>query len=57
MLQALTKTLTGQVTLFPTYTTLVLLYASLLEGQGLQHGVEKVKSKGPNLFITGSVYW
>eukprot|EP00878_Enallax_costatus_P000422 GHUV01000512.1.p1 GENE.GHUV01000512.1~~GHUV01000512.1.p1 ORF type:complete len:189 (+),score=54.40 GHUV01000512.1:193-759(+) len=54
---AVTKSLAGQVTLFPTYTTLVLLYASLLEGQGLQHGLDKVKHKIPNLFATGSVYW
>eukprot|EP00775_Hariotina_reticulata_P003370 gene3370-3645_t len=53
--QAAIKSLAGQFTLFPTYTSLVLIYASLLEGQGLQQGLEKVKDRLPNLFVAGSV--
>lgn len=34
--QAVTKSLVGQVTLFPTYTSLVLIYSSLLEGRSIQ---------------------
>jgi hypothetical protein len=34
--QAVTKSLVGQATLFPTYTSLVLLYSSLLEGRSIE---------------------
>lgn len=55
--QATIKSLAGQVTLFPTYTSLVLLYAALLEGQGLSAGVERIQAKLPTLFVAGGVYW
>ncbi|KAF6261768.1 hypothetical protein COO60DRAFT_721976 [Scenedesmus sp. NREL 46B-D3] len=55
--QAVTKSLVGQVTLFPSYTSLVLLYSSLLEGRSMQEACEQVKQKLPKLFATGSVYW
>jgi hypothetical protein len=54
-LQAVIKSLAGQVTLFPTYTSLVLMYATLLEGGDLRQGLEKVRERLPKLFIVGSV--
>ncbi|WIA41794.1 hypothetical protein OEZ86_009126 [Tetradesmus obliquus] len=54
---AVTKSLVGQVTLFPTYTSLVLLYSSLLEGRSIQEAWQQVQYKLPQLFVTGSVYW
>jgi hypothetical protein len=54
---AITKSLVGQVTLFPTYTPLFLFYASLLSGSGLKPSVEKVKERLPAVLLTGSAYW
>eukprot|EP00882_Tetradesmus_deserticola_P004187 GHRQ01004423.1.p1 GENE.GHRQ01004423.1~~GHRQ01004423.1.p1 ORF type:complete len:181 (+),score=35.37 GHRQ01004423.1:187-729(+) len=54
---AVTKSLVGQVTLFPTYTSLVLIYSNLLEGRSLQDAFAQVRHKLPKLFMTGSVYW
>lgn len=54
---AVTKSLVGQVTLFPTYTSLVLIYSSLLEGRSIQEAWQQVQYKLPQLFVTGSVYW
>lgn len=55
---AITKSLVGQVTLFPTYTPLFLMYASLLvDGNTLEQGLERVKQRLPTVLITGSAYW
>jgi hypothetical protein len=54
---AITKSLAGQVTLFPAYTSLFLLYASLLEGRSLRGSWERLRERLPNLLVTGSVYW
>jgi hypothetical protein len=55
---AITKSLVGQVTLFPTYTSLFLMYASLLvDGSTWEQGVSRVKQRFPGLLVTGSAYW
>lgn len=55
---AITKSLVGQVTLFPTYTSLFLMYASLLvDGSTWEQGVSRVKQRLPGLLVTGSAYW
>jgi len=54
---AITKSLVGQVTLFPTYTPLLLLYASLLEGSSFQQSLDKVKQRLPTVLVAGSAYW
>jgi hypothetical protein len=55
---AITKSLVGQMTLFPTYTPMVLLYASLLvDGNSLEQGIERVKPRLPTVLLTGSAYW
>jgi protein Mpv17 len=55
---AITKSLVGQCTLFPTYTPMVLLYASLLvDGNNLEQGMDRVKQRLPTVLLTGSAYW
>lgn len=54
---AITKSLAGQLTLFPTYTPAFLLYSSLLEGSSLDQSIERVKQRLPVLLVTGSLYW
>lgn len=55
---AITKSLVGQVTLFPTYTPAVLLYASLLvDGNSLEQGLERVQQRLPSVLLMGTAYW
>lgn len=55
---ALTKSLVGQVTLFPTYTPLFLLYASMLvDGNSFEQGLERVKQRLPTVVLLGTAYW
>jgi hypothetical protein len=55
---AITKSLVGQVTLFPTYTPAVLLYASLLvDGNSLEQGLERVQQRLPSVLMMGTAYW
>lgn len=54
---AITKSMVGQVTLFPTYTPLFLIYAEMLTSGSMQQALTKVQERLPTLLVTGSVYW
>lgn len=55
---AITKSLVGQITLFPTYTPLFLMYASLLvDGNTWEQGLSRVKQRLPGVLVTGTMYW
>ncbi|KAF8058305.1 mpv17l2 [Scenedesmus sp. PABB004] len=54
---AATKTLVGQVTLFPVFTSLFLMATALLEGAGPRAGVSRVADKAPGLLVAGTAYW
>lgn len=55
--QAFTKTLLGQATVFPVYVAAFFTYTGLLEGKRLPQAVEKVQNKFWPTYCAGSIFW
>lgn len=56
-MQAFTKTVLGQATVFPLYITAFFTYTGLLEGKTLPQSVTKLQDKFWPTYVTGSVFW
>lgn len=57
LVQAFTKTVLGQATVFPVYISIFFTYAGLLEGRGLPKSFEKMQDKFWPTYVAGSVFW
>lgn len=55
--KAATKTLVGQVTLFPVYVVSFFYYMGALEGLNHAERIEKVRRAAPPTLISGTVFW
>lgn len=55
--QALQKTVLGQITVFPVYVATFFAYSGLLEGKSLGQAIAKTKEKFVPTFVAGSVFW
>lgn len=56
-MQVLKKTTLGQITLFPVYLSMFFCYMGLLEGKGLEGGMEKLKASFSKTYASGSIFW
>lgn len=55
--QAFTKTVLGQATVFPLYITAFFTYAGILEGKKIPQAIEKMQDKFWRTYVAGSVFW
>lgn len=53
----MTKSLFGQVTVFPLYLSAFFPTMALLEGHSPQHAVERAVAQVPSAFVGGCVFW
>lgn len=51
------KVATGQVSLFPVYLSSFFLYMALLEGKGIEGGLEKIEISFMPTAIMGTLFW
>jgi protein Mpv17 len=57
LIQALKKTVFGQVTIFPVYVSAFYTYMGLLEGRSLSESVRRMGERFIPTMITGAVFW
>jgi hypothetical protein len=55
--QALKKSLAGQVTLFPVWLGTFFTAMAVLEGRGLEGGMQKLRDNFGTTLVSGSVFW